>query len=112
MCASAGQELFNLSREGPPSCSIRRQMPYRHAGLAPVRVSLLRAPANEGRDDGIALDRTGQLKCPARSRMCVSVSSSSPSRKSRRGSSGHFSGNGFVPGLRIGRDDVFIMPGP
>jgi TDG/mug DNA glycosylase family protein len=25
---------------------------------------------------------------------------------------GPFSGNGFVPGLRIGRADVFIMPGP
>lgn len=25
---------------------------------------------------------------------------------------GPFSGNGFVPGLRIGRADVFVMPGP
>lgn len=24
----------------------------------------------------------------------------------------HFDGNGFVPGLRIGRSDVFVMPGP
>jgi hypothetical protein len=47
----------------------------------------------------------------ARSRMCVPASSSSV-QEGRGGFFGPFSGNGFVPGLGIGRADVFVMPGP